>query len=264
MRIIKNKAKNKAKIHSSFCSDRKVVSEVKGLGTDDKVDWVRELGVAENPIVFGLQETKLKEVDENFVRRLWNGDDLGFAQVNAIGSSGGLITMWNASIFTGTHAVGEVDFLAVVGKWNGVEGVVGLLNVYGPRDEYQRARLYEYYSSIIRSIAWIHCKRIEGYPCDNEIWVYKFGLLARLRTCEKNADPYDGTGFTRSKMGNKKQKQKVVLPPMLPPDVPEDDIEFSDEDLDFVKSNRDYAGFVSNLDTQSITRSAVFCICCVE
>ncbi|PWA67388.1 binding protein [Artemisia annua] len=55
-------------------------------------------------------------------------------------------------------------------------------------------------------------------------------------------------------MGNKKQKQKVVLPPMLPPDVPEDDIEFSDEDLDFVKSNRDYAGFVSNLDTQSITR----------
>ena len=57
-------------------------------------------------------------------------------------------------------------------------------------------------------------------------------------------------------MGNKKQKQKVVLPPMLPPDVPEDDIEFSDEDLDFVKSNHDYAGFVSNLDTQSLTRWA--------
>ena len=55
-------------------------------------------------------------------------------------------------------------------------------------------------------------------------------------------------------MGNKKEKQKVVLPPMLPPDVPEDDIEFSDEDLDFVKSNRDYVGFVSNLDTQSLTR----------
>ncbi|PWA49234.1 hypothetical protein CTI12_AA488250 [Artemisia annua] len=101
----------------------KIISlNVRGLGTDDKVDWVRELGVTEDPIVFGLQETKLKEVDEKFVRRLWNEDDLGFAQVNTIGSSGGLITMLNASIFTGIHAVGEVDFLAVVGKWNDVEG----------------------------------------------------------------------------------------------------------------------------------------------
>nr|GEV40923.1 reverse transcriptase domain, reverse transcriptase zinc-binding domain protein [Tanacetum cinerariifolium] len=75
----------------------------RGLGTDDKVDWVKELGVREIVIVFGLQETKLKEVDEKFVRRLRNGDDLGFARVNANGSSGSLITIWNASVFTGTH-----------------------------------------------------------------------------------------------------------------------------------------------------------------
>ncbi|KAM0063566.1 putative nucleolar complex-associated protein [Helianthus debilis subsp. tardiflorus] len=55
-------------------------------------------------------------------------------------------------------------------------------------------------------------------------------------------------------MGRKKQKQKVVLPPELPPEVPEDEIEVSDEDLEFVNKNRDYAGFVSKLDTQSITR----------
>lgn len=55
-------------------------------------------------------------------------------------------------------------------------------------------------------------------------------------------------------MGKKKQKQKVVLPPELPPEVPEDEIEVSDEDLDFVNQNKEYAGFVSKLDTQSITR----------
>ncbi|KAL7217545.1 hypothetical protein ACSBR2_010911 [Camellia fascicularis] len=52
----------------------------------------------------------------------------------------------------------------------------------------------------------------------------------------------------------KKQRKKIVLPPELPPEVSEDEIEVSDEDLQFVNENRDYAGFVSNLDTKSITR----------
>ncbi|GKA80836.1 hypothetical protein Tco_0787528 [Tanacetum coccineum] len=52
----------------------------------------------------------------------------------------------------GTHVVGEDDFLAVAGKWNGVVAVVGLLNIYGPRDEYQRARLWNRLSSILTSV----------------------------------------------------------------------------------------------------------------
>ncbi|KAF7145025.1 hypothetical protein RHSIM_Rhsim04G0004600 [Rhododendron simsii] len=50
------------------------------------------------------------------------------------------------------------------------------------------------------------------------------------------------------------RKQKIVLPPELPPEISEDEVEVSDEDLQFVNENRDYAGFVSNLDTHSITR----------
>ncbi|XP_050224679.1 nucleolar complex-associated protein 3 [Mercurialis annua] len=55
-------------------------------------------------------------------------------------------------------------------------------------------------------------------------------------------------------MTKKKQKQKIILPPELPPEVKEEDIDVSDEDLEFVNENRDYAGFVSRLDTASITR----------
>ncbi|CAK7355459.1 unnamed protein product [Dovyalis caffra] len=56
-------------------------------------------------------------------------------------------------------------------------------------------------------------------------------------------------------MGKKnKQKQKVFLPPELPPEVPDDEIEVSDEDLQFVNENLDYAGFVSGLDTSSIDK----------
>ncbi|XP_002513380.2 nucleolar complex-associated protein 3 [Ricinus communis] len=52
----------------------------------------------------------------------------------------------------------------------------------------------------------------------------------------------------------KKKKQKIVLPPELPPEITEEEIEVSDDDLEFVKKNLDYAGFVSRLDTDSITR----------
>ena len=41
-------------------------------------------------------------------------------------------------------------------------------------------------------------------------------------------------------MGMKKHKQKVQLPPELPPHVPKDEIEVSDEDLDFVNENQEY------------------------
>ncbi|KAB1216922.1 hypothetical protein CJ030_MR4G016065 [Morella rubra] len=55
-------------------------------------------------------------------------------------------------------------------------------------------------------------------------------------------------------MGKKSQKQKIVLPPELPPEIAEDEIEVSDEDLQFVKQNSDYAVGFSRLDTQSITK----------
>ncbi|KAG7590682.1 CCAAT-binding factor [Arabidopsis suecica] len=55
-------------------------------------------------------------------------------------------------------------------------------------------------------------------------------------------------------MGKSRRKQKVIPPPQLPPDVPEEDIEFSDEDLKYVEENTEYARFVSRLDTAAIDK----------
>lgn len=50
------------------------------------------------------------------------------------------------------------------------------------------------------------------------------------------------------------RKQKIVLPPDLPPEVPDEEVEVFDEDLQFIRKHKDYARFVSNLDTKSITK----------
>lgn len=50
------------------------------------------------------------------------------------------------------------------------------------------------------------------------------------------------------------EKHKIILPPDLPPEVTEEEIEVSDEDLEFLKENQDYAASVFRLDTKSITK----------
>ncbi|KAH7415725.1 hypothetical protein KP509_14G058300 [Ceratopteris richardii] len=53
--------------------------------------------------------------------------------------------------------------------------------------------------------------------------------------------------------GKRKRKSHPAAP-LLPADVGDDDIEISDEDVSFVAKNFQYAGFLSSLDTHSITK----------
>ncbi|XP_078437025.1 binding protein [Wolffia australiana] len=50
------------------------------------------------------------------------------------------------------------------------------------------------------------------------------------------------------------KKKKVILPPNLPPEVREEEIEVSDEDLQFVRGNKAFASFLTRLDTKSIDK----------
>lgn len=51
-----------------------------------------------------------------------------------------------------------------------------------------------------------------------------------------------------------KKKQKIILPPDLPPEVPDEEIEVSDEDMQFVNQHSDYASFISKIDTPLLTK----------
>eukprot|EP00252_Welwitschia_mirabilis_P011572 TRINITY_DN25857_c0_g1_i1.p1 TRINITY_DN25857_c0_g1~~TRINITY_DN25857_c0_g1_i1.p1 ORF type:complete len:838 (+),score=199.89 TRINITY_DN25857_c0_g1_i1:191-2704(+) len=55
----------------------------------------------------------------------------------------------------------------------------------------------------------------------------------------------------------KKDESKVPKRPLLPPEVPEEDIEVSDEDIEFVRKHKRYAGFLKRLDTKTITKHVI-------
>ena len=56
-------------------------------------------------------------------------------------------------------------------------------------------------------------------------------------------------------MMGRKKSEKIILPLELLSEIPDDEVEVSDEDLQFIQHNHQYALGFSRLDTQSITKS---------
>jgi exonuclease III len=62
----------------------------RGLGSDPKVDVVKDIIKIENPFIFLLQETKMIRIGNH----IWKGYE-GITN-NSRGASKGLCTLWNA------------------------------------------------------------------------------------------------------------------------------------------------------------------------
>ncbi|PWA74145.1 hypothetical protein CTI12_AA254970 [Artemisia annua] len=128
-----------------------------GSGTDNKKRWIRELCRMESPCVLGLQETKAREIDEDWIEDLWGSKNFGFAQVECNGRSGGLIMVWDDNVFTCKDAVGDDRFIAIKGEWKGIEGDIVVVNVYGPHEPRQKTELWKRLTSLMSNVTAAWC-----------------------------------------------------------------------------------------------------------
>ncbi|KAJ9558371.1 LOW QUALITY PROTEIN: hypothetical protein OSB04_012985 [Centaurea solstitialis] len=121
----------------------KIISvNIRGLGAPHKKAWIKEICKVHKPYMLGIQETKTKEVTLQQSYNLWGLADGDFAFVEASGNSGGILTMWNKNTFTCEFLVKEEKFLALIGNWNKIEGLVGCVNIYSPCDVKERTKLW--------------------------------------------------------------------------------------------------------------------------
>ena len=74
---------------------------VRGLNSPSRQRAVREKIEENQCSIISLQETKCPSVDTNFVRSWCPRRFDQFAYIPSVGASGGLITVWNSSIFDG-------------------------------------------------------------------------------------------------------------------------------------------------------------------
>ena len=105
---------------------------IRGLNSGDKQLALSNAINASGCSVICLQETKKPMIDNAFIKSCCPCHFDQFAFVPSHGASGGIVTIWNSSVFSGTVIASE-DFALVI-KFQSTQSSQAwtLVNIYGP------------------------------------------------------------------------------------------------------------------------------------
>ncbi|XP_022001404.1 uncharacterized protein LOC110898836 [Helianthus annuus] len=121
---------------------------VRGLGGEEKQGWVRSLR-AKNGINFlALGESKKSSVTIGDISGFWGSGIFDFASVDSVGFSGGLVCLWDNSMFKQTSVSKNWNFLLIRGSIVGSGVVLNVLNVYAPQSVHAKKLLWD-------ELAWV-------------------------------------------------------------------------------------------------------------
>ncbi|GJV11232.1 RNA-directed DNA polymerase, eukaryota [Tanacetum coccineum] len=91
--------------------------DIEGLGSKAKKDWIRELLVKYRVNFLSLQETKASTVSDMDVKMFWGNSCFEYTFSEALGLSGGIISVWDPSVFHFENHTVSDNFIALYGLW---------------------------------------------------------------------------------------------------------------------------------------------------
>ncbi|KAL9681272.1 hypothetical protein QQ045_013054 [Rhodiola kirilowii] len=97
-----------------------------------------------------IQETKIGKHDERVVAAMWGGEKMCWRCVDAEGSSGGLLTIWDPGFMQLRDEVMGKGFIMVQGEvmCDHQPALINFLNVYAPCGDKEKAMLWEHLVSL--------------------------------------------------------------------------------------------------------------------
>ncbi|KAK3189742.1 hypothetical protein Dsin_029303 [Dipteronia sinensis] len=107
--------------------------------------------------VFFIQETELSAVDNSILRSLGGVELTKGIGVDAVGSAGGLITMWSEDLVTIKDCISSKWCIILVGLLKKLDKKVVFCNVYAPNLESERRELWGYIISAQQSFPMSGC-----------------------------------------------------------------------------------------------------------
>ncbi|KAE8661369.1 putative ATP binding protein [Hibiscus syriacus] len=124
----------------------------RGLGRRVKARAIRRFVEEKKPTILFLQESKLEVASPLLVRKMGGKILTGAVVVPAVGSAGGLITLWNQKDFVVKEEVIHNRFVALKGLMEGDPGICCFINVYGPSVDADKEQFFRELSSFLEQL----------------------------------------------------------------------------------------------------------------
>nr|GEX03201.1 putative RNA-directed DNA polymerase, eukaryota, reverse transcriptase zinc-binding domain protein [Tanacetum cinerariifolium] len=94
-------------------------------------------------------ETKMHSISHMEVKFMWGNSNYDYVYIEALGFSGGILCVWEASVFKKDYATISDNFVAIYGTWLPSNSKVLFVAIYAPQQASCKRVLWEYVSSLI-------------------------------------------------------------------------------------------------------------------
>ncbi|KAH7861840.1 hypothetical protein Vadar_031605 [Vaccinium darrowii] len=120
----------------------KIISwNIRGLSSAVKKRFVNSLLKERKPDILLIQETKVEQMEDFHVKKLWYDTELEYAVVNANGLSGGIITIWSLNAWVAEEVISTKNFLLIRGVCKANFPCI-IVNIYAPNNYVERRAIW--------------------------------------------------------------------------------------------------------------------------
>ncbi|GJY70046.1 RNA-directed DNA polymerase, eukaryota [Tanacetum coccineum] len=127
----------------------KDIERIIGLGSKAKKEWVKELNNNHNINFLALQETKMECISHMDIKFIWGNSNYQFVASDSVGNSGGILCVWESSIFKKDNATISDNFIALYGTWLPSNTKVMFVAIYAPQSNISKRILWDYICVLI-------------------------------------------------------------------------------------------------------------------
>ncbi|GKC44492.1 RNA-directed DNA polymerase, eukaryota [Tanacetum coccineum] len=96
-----------------------------------------------------LQETKMESMELVTIKTLWGNSSFDYALSSSLGNSGGILCVWEPTLFVKDNVTSFDNFLAVMGTWVPSSSKLLIISVYAPQDLTEKRVLWDYILRLI-------------------------------------------------------------------------------------------------------------------
>nr|GEU51902.1 RNA-directed DNA polymerase, eukaryota [Tanacetum cinerariifolium] len=114
-----------------------------------KKEWIKALTNSYKLNFLAIQETKMPRVSHMDVKFLWGNSNYNYVCSDSLGSSGGILCMWEALIFKKDNVTTSNNFIAIYGTWLPSNSKILFVVIYAPQHASYKRNLWDYISTIL-------------------------------------------------------------------------------------------------------------------